>query len=542
MMIKLALTIYIVGLSTIYSQNPERNLVDENYDVLSKMIRTSKKDTILQGTYLAAYLKKAQLEGNWEQIVEGYKKYLHNRPVDQRMEYADSMVSIASRSKDKLLMSSAFLTKGAVYYGEKVYEKAMEHCVIANNYLLKSEEKSEYLKYKILYMIGQVNYCLEKFDMALSNLNSCLDYFETHNSRAYLNTIHSIGLCHRSRDDFGKCSKTNQLGITKGKELGDTSVEVYFKHSEGINQFYKGNYFASIDILQKAIPSIEKLKDFGNVILSHYYLGKNYWALGKSEDAIPHLIKVDQSFVNKGYIKLEFIDTFKILMKYYKSIGRRDKYQYYSQNLHRADSTLLARNNKLTSQLSEGYKLANHTYEMNQVNDQNNRNKIILFLFLILASILVFYLIRNRNYYKGVYERIISSRAKSRKSTEAHDKSLAPIIKQLQGFEVNKEYLDNQLSLTKLASSFGTNTSYLSSAIRQEKDMTYANYINSLRVSHAIELMEGYKSFEKVTIRKLSKKAGFNSIERFRKTFKAIKGMPPSEYIKELENNNSKKA
>lgn len=536
---KLLLIIYITFLCPIYSQVTRENILDESYTSIYKLIGTSDKNSDELKIYLNAFLKKAEAENNWDKIVQGYKNYLHYSPIQYRSMYADSMILKALQSEDKLLIASSYLTKGIVYYGQKEYEKAMDNYGIANEYFLKSNQKSPYLKYKIKYNIGLMSYFLEQFDDALSELSQCLHFFESKNTKAYLSTLHSIGLCHRSMGNYELASDINKLGIGKGIELADQSLEVYFKHSEGINQYYKKHYQEAIYALEKMILPIEKLGDFANVTLGHYYLGKSYWALGKSEDAIYHLTKVDESYSTKGYIKLEFLDAYDILKAYYGSVGDQKMQQCYNQQSDKIKFILLARNNKLFSKINKKYNLANITQVNKDILERKKRNERIFIFCLLLLSVSWYY---RYNYVKS------SQNEKYLEQKNSPHKEAAPIpskisegvrtsvLKYLERFEKNKKYLSKNIRLSSLASACDTNPYYLSQIILHEKGKKYTDYINDLKLSFIIEMLETNKKYRRLSIKGLAEEAHFSSVQNFGKVFKLKTGMCPSEFIRGLEN------
>ena len=536
---KLLLIIYITFLCPIYSQVTRENILDESYTSIYKLIGTSDKNSDELKIYLNAFLKKAEAENNWDKIVQGYKNYLHYSPIQYRSMYADSMILKALQSEDKLLIASSYLTKGIVYYGQKEYEKAMDNYGIANEYFLKSNQKSPYLKYKIKYNIGLMSYFLEQFDDALSELSQCLHFFESKNTKAYLSTLHSIGLCHRSMGNYELASDINKLGIGKGIELADQSLEVYFKHSEGINQYYKKHYQEAIYALEKMILPIEKLGDFANVTLGHYYLGKSYWALGKSEDAIYHLTKVDESYSTKGYIKLEFLDAYDILKAYYGSVGDQKMQQCYNQQSDKIKFILLARNNKLFSKINKKYNLANITQVNKDILERKKRNERIFIFCLLLLSVSWYY---RYNYVKS------SQNEKYLEQKNSPHKEAAPIpskisegvrtsvLKYLERFEKNKKYLSKNIRLSSLASACDTNPYYLSQIILHEKGKKYTDYINELKLSFIIEMLETNKKYRRLSIKGLAEEAHFSSVQNFGKVFKLKTGMCPSEFIRGLEN------
>lgn len=550
---KLAFVMYIVALYPVYTQD-----VGDSYISIYREIKASDQDTIQQRAYLKVFLKKARLERNWKQIVRGYKNYLHRAPIEQRIAYADSMIYTAIESKDTILISSAYLTKGIVHYSRKEYEKALDYYLIANDYLSNSTADSPYLRYKIKYNIGHIKYYLEQFKEALTLLNECLDYFKKHNDkRAYLNTLHYIGLCHNRMFNYGQCSRINLLGIEEGERLENKSMAVYFRHSEGINQYFKKNYNTAIDSLKGVIKDIADLNDFANVTLAQFYLGKSYMVLGDSKKAIPYLKMVDQSFSNSGYIKPELQEAYLLLMDYYKATNDPSKYLYYINRLIKVDSVLITRNNHLFSKINREYSLANIKHEKQKAENLleiKKRNELFFILGgTVLLILLLWYAFKNyhnKKAYRKRYEELMSEKAHSpttntkkyNKKANISDKVEKSIIKQLERFETNHEYLGKHLTRFSLAASFNTNASYLSQIIKQEKGKKFSDYVNELKVDYAIALLKEDKIYRNYTIKALSEEVGFSSMQRFVKSFKAKLGMPPSYFIKELMDETSNEA
>lgn len=542
---KLLFVIYIAILSAILFLVVEKDITDQDYATIKRLIKSSEVNSVDRKIYLNAFLKKAEAENNWKQIVAGYKNYLHHSPIKHRIVYADIMIIKALQSEDKHLISSSYLTKGVVYYHRKEYEKAMDNYGIANRYFLESKKENPYLKYKISYNIGLINYSLEQFDDALLNLGKCQDYFETEYKRAYLNTLHLIGLCYRSKGNYEKASDLNQLGIQKGKEMKIPSMEVYFKHSEAIIQYFRKNYDVAIHSLQKVIPSIEKSNDFANVTLGQYYIGKSYWALGKSEDAISYLASVDESFTTKGYLKNEIVDAYDDLINYYKSINNQEMQQCYTQQSDTAKSVLISRSQRLFPKINKEYNLANISQETESILARKKRNEKLFILSLLLLSISWYFL---NNHYKGVYkeqyERLKNHvlQVKSPKPVKISKDVKQSVLGYLDNFEKEKQYLNKNLRLPILASSCKTNPYYLSQIIIQEKGKKYTDYVNDLKLSYIIEIIKKDKKFRKMSIQGLADEAYFASVQNFGKVFKLKTGVSPYEFIKGLENKTSDEA
>lgn len=92
-----------------------------------------------------------------------------------------------------------------------------------------------------------------------------------------------------------------------------------------------------------------------------------------------------------------------------------------------------------------------------------------------------------------------------------------------------KLYKNPTLTLQELALEFGTNRTYLSQYFNQELKTTFYEYINALRVRHAVHLM---KTVEDITMTAVCERSGFNSVSTFHRAFRRVYGCTPSEFAK----------
>ena len=96
----------------------------------------------------------------------------------------------------------------------------------------------------------------------------------------------------------------------------------------------------------------------------------------------------------------------------------------------------------------------------------------------------------------------------------------------------NKYYLDEILTLQKLATLLGTNRQYLSNYINREKQKTFYEYINEFRLEEAKSLLDGYDVKHPYSMEEISSLAGFNSYSTFLRSFVKKYGISPSKYLK----------
>ncbi|MEG1649578.1 MAG: helix-turn-helix domain-containing protein, partial [Rikenellaceae bacterium] len=103
------------------------------------------------------------------------------------------------------------------------------------------------------------------------------------------------------------------------------------------------------------------------------------------------------------------------------------------------------------------------------------------------------------------------------RSTIFHDKSL---IDRLDDLMIRKEiFKRNDLTTTILAKEIGISRKKLYFIIKQQRNATFIDYINSYRLEYAIQLMSDKQHIE-LTINQIANLSGFNSLKTFTKFFK----------------------
>lgn len=94
----------------------------------------------------------------------------------------------------------------------------------------------------------------------------------------------------------------------------------------------------------------------------------------------------------------------------------------------------------------------------------------------------------------------------------------------------NENFSDPEFNLLTLASKIGYDDKYISSVFKKQKKITYSQYLRELRIRHAIFLIEqGIVSVKNIAIL-----SGFGDPLYFSKVFKESEGVPPKEYIKNI--------
>ncbi|MBQ6597959.1 MAG: helix-turn-helix domain-containing protein, partial [Lentisphaeria bacterium] len=110
--------------------------------------------------------------------------------------------------------------------------------------------------------------------------------------------------------------------------------------------------------------------------------------------------------------------------------------------------------------------------------------------------------------------------------TAAEEQSAMPRAVELLQY-IDRNY-GKKLTLTELAAVACMHPNYLCTCFHRKMHMSLFDYINRVRLQHALE----YFRQGKMTISEISEKTGFSSIQTFSKNFRKIYGVPPRNYIK----------
>ncbi|NOU46183.1 MAG: tetratricopeptide repeat protein [Bacteroidales bacterium] len=96
--------------------------------------------------------------------------------------------------------------------------------------------------------------------------------------------------------------------------------------------------------------------------------------------------------------------------------------------------------------------------------------------------------------------------------------------------EIEKIYLENDLSLAELSHKLNTNTTYLSKVINMVTHQNFCNYLNHYRIDEACRLLSEPQNHH-LTIEGIAQMVGFKSKSAFNNAFKKNMHITPSEFL-----------
>ncbi|VXB43632.1 MULTISPECIES: helix-turn-helix domain-containing protein [Chryseobacterium] len=524
--------------------------------------------------YVNQYIKKAKSEKNYSELFQAYKDailYSEN----QKMIYADSALVAAKNSGNNDLIGDGYLSKGAIYYfNQRKFQYALEEYLKAYEYL--KDSKNEFLKYQNIYHIGVVKSYLGYYDEALKIFNECIEFFETkidgdikkniifNNTKGYLNSLHQAIICYQM---LGKDKQANQLlniaetKIPKTKEFYlETS---YFTKSLGVSEFKKKNYKKAISYFDQALPELIKVNDFTWASYIYFYKGKSYELLGDLNLEVENYRKVDSIFNKNKFILPELRSNYEELIEYYRKDNNHKEELYYTNQLLKVDSVIATDFKHLSSRVYKEYDTKMLLETKENLEKTNSYSKLLIFICLAIITalgIVMYYRIRKQKNIQKNYDDLL---IKLEESTHAEviiplvkpevidtgDKNIKfdnsiveKLLNDIKTFESKQGYLEQGLTLKKLAEQFKTNTSYLSQVINEYKGSNFNTYINVLRINFATQKIYHDKEWRKYSIEHIASAAGFSNRQSFSNIFLEQNGIRPADFIKkrikELEDQN----
>lgn len=254
-------------------------------------------------------------------------------------------------------------------------------------------------------------------------------------------------------------------------------------------------------------------------------------------------------------------DGYERLIDYYKKEDNQVEQLKYINHLFYADSVMAHNNKYIAKDIYKKYDtpllLQDKELLINKLANKNNS----LQWFLILSSLLVLVLLviffrtrkRLRRYQKQAVillenveiensnkvrtvesENRLNNNNQKNKSTLSEE-NYHDIKTKIIHFESSKGFIQNNLTLGKLAEDLDTNRDYLSKFINEEKGKNFSQYLNELRINYILLELKNDKKLRKYTISAIASEVGFSNSESFSNAFRRTTGTLPSFYIKLLE-------
>jgi AraC-like DNA-binding protein len=547
------------------AQSPTKNFAKLSYDDLKNLYFDNENKNSKQIEYAEAYLAKAKNENNPIRKAKGYYMYSLLNKNDKAISYLDSVIKYSTNSNDLNFPAAAYSEKGYILKKQFRYREAIDNFILAEK---EAQKNNTDYYYKVKFSIAALrSEELGEVREALDLYRECFNYYRDKEVRApqysvaYQNVIFALADAHKALNQSDSATYFNKLGYRESKFTKDDEYNSLFILNEGANLVLKKNFRGALDSIKKALPKMIAYKNEGNILASYYYFGKAYDGLGQRLEAAKNFLKVDSLYKKTNRITPEFVSGYLFLISYYKDKGDKENQLKYLTTYMFIDSILQKNYKELTKKLQRGYDIP-HLISEKEILIQSLENDKAKSYWsiggLLLISIFVtgfgFYQHKLKKKYRLRFEKIINETSLKKRnpvtvlseSTEAQTKNnkedigiaeelIKQILEKLNHFETKKGYLQSNLKVQMLSTSFETNSKYVSKIVNIYKEKSFVQYINDLRIEYAIVMLQEDTKLRKYTLQALAMEFGFNSAESFSTAFYKKTKIKPIYFIKKLK-------
>jgi AraC-like DNA-binding protein len=548
----------------LFAQVQKKDLKQLPYDTIKKFFWDNEGNPKQQLVYANAFLLKAKGENSPVEQARGFLLLSLLSENDKALRYLDSAIVLTKYLNDERLPAFAYLGKANVYTKQFKFKEAIDNYLIAENSAKKNNSDLYYsIKYSIAILRSEH---LGEVQKALDLYLECINYYKGKKIRTsqysyiYQNVIFALADAHQALHQSDSATYYNNLGYRESKLTKNYETNALFTLNEGANLILKGNFKLALDSISKALPKMIAYKNWDNTLAAYYYFGKAYDGLGEKDLAAKNFIKVDSIYKITKTIYPEIMDGYPFLISYYKKKGEKEKQLQYLSQYMTINSVLQKNYKELSQKLQKEYDTPNLFSEKEALihslkKDETATYKIIAILVLLVFIIAIFglYQYQIKKKYRKRFDKIINktavktadkipfSKVKEIKTNYSKLENIGiakelvnEILEKLSLFEIQKGYLQSNLTIQTLSNTFESNNKYLSKTVNVYKGKSFIQYINDLRIEYAIMTLKKDNKLINYTIQALAKEFGFNNAESFSTAFHKKTGIKPTYFIKEL--------
>ncbi len=553
----------ILLLSVCFLNAQQDSLVQLTYKKLEANYYANRnKDAMLARTYAASFLKKASLENDDSKIAKSYM-FLgnlenYNENYNQALKYIDTCISYCNKLRENKMLLFAYKVKGNIYNKLGDYNNSISYHLKVDSIAKQTNDTLQQMRsnHNIAIIKEEIGNVEEAIPIFLDNLNKLETYPSLYNETFHINTLISLTTTHIELYPE-KAIRYN----TKVKELSEKSNDI---DALSYHYMFKGKIAYSQKQYQKALNSFHKadsiivssLNNKGNLFIIYRLRGKILFEQNKYNEAITELEKAKTLYTNKGYQHFGILEIYTLLANCYDKTDQKNK----SLENFKLGSSLYEKNAdvkmNVSQKIKEKYEIANFKDEIERLTStlqKDKKSNTILkvtgsFLSLLLIVFVGLYL-KSKHTNKKKFTKLLEHintlekqqnqviETQSKTSNTISNEKVKTLLKNLEKFENNHEFLNSKTSLNFVAKKLNSNTSYVSKIINEYKGKSFINYITELRINYALQRIKNDKVFRSYSIKGIAEELGFKSEGSFSRAFKQHTGIYPSYFIKNITAN-----
>ncbi|AQX11197.1 transcriptional regulator [Elizabethkingia meningoseptica] len=469
---------------------------------------------------------KNYISGIIKGLVNIQRYYIAKGDYQEALRYGEIAEENAKKYNDNNALSNIYMRNGFAYARLDMFTKSKE----ALKKALESAKKIDILFDRNVQLSKiYVTFAGVSEGEGLNN-NTLLYYLKK--SLNILETIPTQNLSMQQESDY------YSLLIKGYLNLGS-----FYSHFMQPSDFGKAEYYYSKAlVLSKKYPKyFESSALFTYFTIGHFYFQKKDYT--KSIEYFEKVLEREKKEKDSN-MKLQVYDNLKNLYDSLGNVSQQNKYLKLYSNL--SDSINRAKNQTVVLQLDK----TNQKVEKEHKSLRRSFITYGLISSLLVSLFGVYWYRRSRllkkNYnlliakleHSGAIEEVplptdIEQNSDTAKNTISSEKE-TELIKKLKAFETSGKFLRKGISLSYLAHSFSTNPRQLSLVINKNKNKTFNDYINELRIKYITDQLYNNPVYREYKISYLAEECGYASHQVFINAFRKETGMTPSYFIAEL--------
>lgn len=556
----------MVSSLSIHSQDNSKENIEflsrDSYEALARSYKDSSSNFALMQSFADAFLAKAKRERDSLKLAEGYYKiasvYSAKIQYDIAKKYLDSTILFSKGHISNRHPARAYILRANINGAQTNMSDAMDDLGHANTYAKTNGNIEQ--QYEIKYFISLLKNSVGEHEEAISLLKEIITYYEQGNTDSeiiqqyHFFSLYALGAEYNTTKEPYSALTFNKKAIEISLKQKDSLIYDRLLRSAGFSYYLLGDYQRALDSVLKS-KRVSETKE--NLAVStpmsiHTTLGLIYHKLQQAERSHFHLLKMDSIAFAENYYS-DVKEPYKLLIQYYKERENSEKQLFFINRLLYADSVVNSNKQYVSQRVNEDYDIPNLIEDKKRIISELQKEKriwriwIVLLLLISLVLLLLFIrYYRRQKLYKKRFQQLLENSENSynvfqKSKVGAQNKIDIPkdivenVLKKLEDFEENQNFLRLNLSLADVAKECGTNTKYFSKIINTYKNKTFTQYINDLRIAYTVNTLRQDSKIRRFTIKAIANEMGFNTTEAFSKSFYKSTGIYPSFFIKQLE-------
>ncbi|MEE9378942.1 MAG: hypothetical protein V3V33_13000 [Candidatus Lokiarchaeia archaeon] len=534
-----------------YAQN-EKPLKELNNNELFDLFYEAVKEDTLRANKIANIFVQKNIAEKTDTVtlLDGYTLLIES-DLHNHQKYIDTINYYSNFLDSKLYYpANGYFITALSYMERKKFNEALDKFIISKRLAAKSNNNYiEQLSYMSIGLIKLERVNNEK--EALKIFKDLQIFFKDEKyKKGYPDFYGQLNF--NLAEAFQRLNKIDsaQFYTNYGREFSIASQQKnligYFDYEQGIIDYKKGNYKEALVKLSGSLESLEKVGDFANILINHYYQGLTCQKLGDVFRMNNAFKKVDSIFDAKPMYTKEVRQLFFNLKNKYKSNKDFKNQLKYLNKLSQVDSIYLKdfrdlthNFNELNSESLESERIAINSKLENQRKRFNIFTISYIVLLVLIISILVFYISK---YFaqKKQFLALMANTANTPKQNTNHfslsDDKEKELLLKLEAYEKSNGFLKKDILIQDFAkNNLGSNDKYLRSILSKYKDgLTFTDYLNKLRINWFVNKIKEDKSYRKFTLKTYAEDCGFQTYSTFARAFEKQTKLKPHYFLNQV--------